>query len=80
MDLFEHFLSLGRSFVDRQPILALALDLDDFEFNLKAMAKLCKQRLQEFNTAGQASKIKHVLTTAQMAMRYTKGELDPKVA
>jgi fructose-bisphosphate aldolase class II len=47
---------------------------------MEAMAKLCKQRLQEFNTAGQASKIKNVLTPAQMAMRYTKGELDPKIA
>src|SRR6266850_1370119 len=47
---------------------------------MEAMAKLCKQRLQEFNTAGQASKIKKVLTTAEMAKRYGKGELDPKVA
>jgi fructose-bisphosphate aldolase class II len=47
---------------------------------MEAMAKLCKQRLQEFNAAGQASKIKKVLTTAEMAMRYVKGELDPKVA
>jgi fructose-bisphosphate aldolase class II len=47
---------------------------------MEAMAKLCKQRLQEFNTAGQASKIKKVLTTAEMAKRYTKGELDPRVA
>src|ERR1700680_1635878 len=47
---------------------------------MEAMAKLCKQRLQEFNTAGQASKFRKVLTTAEMAKRYTKGELDPKVA
>ena len=47
---------------------------------MEAMAKLSKQRLQEFNTAGQASKIKKVLTTAEMAKRYVKGELDPKVA
>src|SRR3984893_17787323 len=47
---------------------------------MEAMARLCKQRLQEFNTAGQASKIKKVLTTAEMAKRYVKGELDPKVA
>jgi len=47
---------------------------------MEAMAKLCKQRLQEFNTAGQASKIKKVLTTADMAKRYAKGDLDPKVA
>src|SRR5438445_552807 len=47
---------------------------------MEAMAKLCKQRLAEFNAAGQASKIKKVLTTAEMAKRYGKGELDPKVA
>ena len=47
---------------------------------MEAMAKLCKQRLEEFNTAGQAGKIKKVLTTAEMARRYSKGELDPKVA
>ena len=46
----------------------------------EAMTKLCKQRLQEFNTAGQAAKIKRVLTTAEMARRYAKGELAPKVA
>jgi fructose-bisphosphate aldolase class II len=44
------------------------------------MTRLCKQRLQEFNTAGQAGKIKNVLTPAAMAKRYGKGELDPKVA
>src|SRR6267378_667797 len=47
---------------------------------MEAMAKLCKQRLQEFNTAGQASKIRKVLTPAEMAKRYSKGELDPRVA
>jgi fructose-bisphosphate aldolase, class II len=47
---------------------------------MEAMAKLCKLRLQEFNTAGQASKIKKVLTTAEMAKRYAKGELDPRTA
>jgi fructose-bisphosphate aldolase class II len=47
---------------------------------MEAMTRLCRQRLQEFNTAGQASKLKKVLTTAEMAKRYAKGELDPKVA
>ena len=47
---------------------------------MEAMTKLCKLRLQEFNTAGQAGKIRRVLTTAEMAKRYSKGELDPKVA
>ena len=45
---------------------------------MEAMTKLCKQRLEEFNTAGQASKIKRVLTLSDMAARYAKGELDPK--
>jgi fructose-bisphosphate aldolase, class II len=44
---------------------------------MEAMTKLCKQRLVEFNCAGQASKIKRVATTAEMAKRYAKGELDP---
>ncbi len=44
---------------------------------MEAMSRLCSLRLQEFNTAGQASKIKRVATTAEMAKRYAKGELDP---
>ena len=47
---------------------------------LDAMVKLVKLRFQEFNTAGQASKIKKVLTPAEMAKRYASGELDPKFA
>jgi fructose-bisphosphate aldolase class II len=43
-----------------------------------AMTKLCKQRLEDFGTAGQASKIKKVYTLAEMAKRYASGELDPK--
>ena len=46
---------------------------------MEAMSKLCKQRLQEFNTAGQASKFKKVHTLAEMAKRYAKGELDPVI-
>jgi len=45
---------------------------------MEAMAKLCKQRLQEFNAAGQASKIKKVLTPAEMAKRYAKASSIPK--
>jgi fructose-bisphosphate aldolase, class II len=44
---------------------------------MEAMTKLCRQRLEEFGTAGQASKIK-VLSTIAMAKRYASGELDPK--
>lgn len=43
---------------------------------MEAMTKLCRQRLEEFGTAGHASKIK-VLPTSAMAKRYAKGELDP---
>ena len=44
-----------------------------------AMQKICKLRMQEFNTAGQASKIKRVFSLAEMAKRYASGELAPKV-
>jgi fructose-bisphosphate aldolase, class II len=47
---------------------------------MDAMTKLCKQRLVEFNTAGQASKIKRVVSPADMAKRYAKGELEPVFA
>lgn len=47
---------------------------------MEAMTKLCRQRLEEFNTAGQASKIKKVLSPSEMARRYAKGELAPKIA
>ena len=42
------------------------------------MVKLCKQRFEEFGTVRQASKIKRVMTVAEMAKRYASGELDPK--
>ena len=42
----------------------------------EAMRKLCIERYQQFGCEGQASKIKP-LSTAQMAKRYAKGDLDP---
>ena len=45
---------------------------------IQAMQKICKDRYEAFGTAGQASKIK-VLPVAEMAKRYAKGELDPKI-
>ena len=45
-----------------------------------AMTKICRLRLEEFNTAGQAAKIKKAYTLAEMAKRYAGGELDPKSA
>ena len=44
---------------------------------MEAMTKLCKQRLEEFGTAGHAARIKP-MSVAAMAKRYAKGELDPK--
>jgi fructose-bisphosphate aldolase class II len=46
---------------------------------LEAMQKLCKERYEQFGTAGQASKIKPV-GLAEMAKQYAAGALDPKVA
>ena len=43
-----------------------------------AMIKICKLRFEQFGTAGQAPKIKKVLTLPEMAKRYASGELDPK--
>jgi fructose-bisphosphate aldolase class II len=45
---------------------------------MQAMQKICKDRYEAFGTAGQASKIK-TIPAAEMAKRYAKGELDPKI-
>ncbi len=44
----------------------------------KAMEAICKQRYEEFGTAGQAHKIIPV-SLEKMAARYKAGELDPRV-
>jgi fructose-bisphosphate aldolase class II len=44
-----------------------------------AMTKLCRDRLEQFNTAGKAYKIKP-LPLSTMAKRYASGELNPKFA
>jgi fructose-bisphosphate aldolase class II len=41
------------------------------------MRKLCQERFVQFGCEGQASKIRP-LSTAQMAQRYAKGELNPQ--
>ena len=46
---------------------------------MEAMQALCRQRLEEFNTAGQAGKIKRVIPLAEMAERYQDGTLAPDV-
>ncbi len=45
---------------------------------IQAMQKVCKDRYEAFGTAGKASKIKPI-PLAEMAKRYAKGELDPKI-
>ncbi|MBV8664209.1 MAG: fructose-bisphosphate aldolase class II [Hyphomicrobiales bacterium] len=44
----------------------------------EAMMKVCKERFEQFGAAGMASKIKRVLSLAEMAKRYASGELEPK--
>ena len=44
----------------------------------KAMMAICKERYEQFNCAGQASKIKPLSLDA-MTTRYAKGELKPQV-
>jgi fructose-bisphosphate aldolase, class II len=45
---------------------------------MEAMREVCRQRFEEFGTAGNASKIK-VLPMSAMAERYASGGLDPRV-
>jgi len=45
---------------------------------IKAMQEICVARYNEFGTAGQASKIKPLMIE-QMAERYSKGELEPRI-
>jgi fructose-bisphosphate aldolase class II len=45
---------------------------------MEAMTKLCKQRFEEFGTAGNGSKIRPI-SVAEMAKRYASGSLDPKI-
>ena len=43
-----------------------------------ALRDLCRERFEQFGTAGHASKIK-VIPLAEMARRYRKGALDPRI-
>jgi fructose-bisphosphate aldolase class II len=46
--------------------------------SIDALKLLCRQRYEEFGTAGQASKIK-TQSLAEMAKRYRSGTLDPRI-
>jgi fructose-bisphosphate aldolase class II len=45
---------------------------------MDALRDLCRERFEQFGTAGHASKIK-VIPLAEMARRYRKGALDPRI-
>ena len=45
---------------------------------MDAMQLVCRQRFEEFGTAGQAAKIKPI-PMADMAKRYAKGDLSPRI-
>ncbi len=45
---------------------------------MEAMRNLCRERFEQFGTAGQAGKIK-VIPMSEMAKRYASGSLDPKL-
>jgi fructose-bisphosphate aldolase class II len=45
---------------------------------MEAMRAVCRQRFEEFGTAGHASKIRPV-PLSEMAKRYASGSLAPKV-
>jgi fructose-bisphosphate aldolase class II len=46
---------------------------------MDAMRDLCRDRFEQFGTAGNASKIK-VIPLDEMAKRYAAGKLDPHIA
>jgi fructose-bisphosphate aldolase class II len=45
---------------------------------MDAMRDLCRERFEQFGTAGNAAKIK-VISLAEMAKRYRAGALDPSI-
>jgi fructose-bisphosphate aldolase class II len=45
---------------------------------MEAMRAVCRQRFEEFGTAGHASRIRPIPLSA-MAKRYAAGELNPKI-
>jgi fructose-bisphosphate aldolase class II len=45
---------------------------------MDSMRDLCRERFEQFGTAGRASTIK-VIPLAEMARRYRSGALDPRI-
>jgi fructose-bisphosphate aldolase class II len=66
---FRRVASQTRSEFDPRKFLKPAMD---------AMHDLCRERFEQFGTAGNASKIK-VIPLSEMAKRYRTGSLDPRI-
>jgi len=67
---FRRIAAENRSEFDPRKFLKPAMD---------AMKALCRQRYEDFSTAGNASKIR-VIPLADMARRYATGALGPRTA
>src|ERR1700749_924917 len=67
--VFRKVAAQTRSEFDPRKLLKPAMD---------AMRELCRDRFEQFGTAGHASKIK-VVPLSEMARRYRAGELDPRI-
>jgi fructose-bisphosphate aldolase class II len=66
---FRKVATQNRSEFDPRKFLKPAMD---------ALRDLCRERFEQFGTAGHASKIK-VIPMAEMAKRYRSGALDPRI-
>jgi len=66
---FRKVATQARSEFDPRKFLKPAMD---------ALRELCRERFEQFGTAGHASKIK-VIPLAEMARRYRSGSLDPHI-
>jgi fructose-bisphosphate aldolase class II len=66
---FRKVATQSRSEFDPRKFLKPAMD---------AMRDLCRERFEQFATAGNASKFK-VVPLAEMAKRYRAGALDPRI-
>jgi fructose-bisphosphate aldolase class II len=67
--VFRKVAAQSRNEFDPRKFLKPAMD---------AMRELCRDRFEQFGTAGHASKIK-VVPLSEMARRYRTGELDPRI-
>jgi len=67
--IFRKVASQSRSEFDPRKFLKPAMD---------ALRELCRERFEQFGTAGKASRIRPI-PLAEMARRYRSGALDPKV-